>query len=181
MQNQLDSSRFDLELLLEGGLYVLDAPLQRRVYRHELLVGGQIDAEFDGVTIHDLLMKYGLSNELMDELRKRGISHKKVEDWFFMVPYFRRTSSEYHGLNLEYNLYQCSVKGRFSQDIKIYRGYFRILTVFDMNNVANIDISERLLENGLPNPSLNALKELDNKVFDSYVAYRAVMDFFKHT
>lgn len=188
--------KLELEALLEGGLYVLGVPLQRRVDRSELLVGEQVDEKFAGVSVHELLTKHGFSRGLFEEIVRRGMSFKKVEDWFSGTPYFRRTSSPYKGITLEYNTYQITgfrkIKNlredHFCQDVRMFDGESRIATVDcrkrypkKEESKVKVDFARWVLREREYDPAIQSLMELNGKKFDSYKVYCAVMDFLKQT
>ncbi|MBW2965560.1 hypothetical protein KY342_00485 [Candidatus Woesearchaeota archaeon] len=188
--------KLELEALLEGGLYALGVPLQRRVCMDELLVGEQIDESFSGTSVHELLTKHGFSRGLIEEIVRRGMSFKKVEDWFSGTPYFRRTSSQYKGITLEYNAYKITgfrkIKNlredHFRQDVRMFDGELRIATVDcrkwypkKEENKVKVDIPRRVLRERKFDPAIQTLMELNGKKFDPYEVYCAVMDFLKQT
>jgi hypothetical protein len=185
--------RLELEALLEGGLYALGAPLQRRVYTSEYLVGQKIDEDAAGISVGELLTKHGLSDGLLDEAREKGLL-KRVEDWFCSVPYFRRTSVPYKGITLEYNAYQITGsrkiknlrENHFAQDIKIYAGKSlaaRVLCLRKYPKTRESEIRLFLQDWALREkefgPAIQSLRKLDGREFDPHEVYCAVMDFLK--
>ena len=190
-------NKLELEALLEGGLYALGVPLQRRVCMDEILVGRKIDEEFAGTSVHELLTKHGSSRRLAEEIVRRGMSGKNVEDFFSGIPYFRRTSSSpYKGITLDYSAYKTTGRRKiknlredhFRQDIRMFDGELRIATVDcrkwhpkkDEDKV-KVDFARKVLIEREYDPAIEALMELDRKKFDPYEVYCKVMDYLKQT
>lgn len=188
--------KLPLEWLLEGGLYVLGVPLNKRVYHEDFVEGAKIDDILREESIESNRKKFKAAKapeEFLYHFLGLGLSEFQREIDWGLEPFFRRVSGEYNGKNLIYDVHSHSsekvdgyrthadrlIKERkIDMEVLNIRDSEGLLLALTLSHEPESTINVSVVAEELAEKNKEAIKSLNGEKYDPQKVYEKVLDVY---